>query len=151
MAGGWYARVLDSLARERRARGQRERERQERLALMVDRGGNRCVWCGRQFVGSLEPTTEHLVPRFKGGPSWIENEVAACRRCSGERGVRGLVDWYDECERRGWVPDLVLLREALDELLRVLDERGGHGRARVYVAFHGGRLANREPPTLLDD
>ena len=62
-----------------------------------------------------------------------------------------MVDWYDECERRGWVPDLVLLREALDELLRVLDKRGGHGRARVYVAFHGGRLANREPPTLLDD
>ena len=40
----------------------------------------------------VTPTTEHVVPRLKGGPSWPENEVAACRRCNSERGHRGPVD-----------------------------------------------------------
>ena len=60
------------------------------------------------FVGSVQlvaATTEHVVPRVKGGPSWAENELAACRRCNGARGHLGPVDWLEECRRRGWSPD----------------------------------------------
>jgi len=60
--------------------------RVERLGAVLVRDGDRCVWCGRPFAGLVQPTTDHLVPKVKGGPSWIENEVAACSRCNGQRG-----------------------------------------------------------------
>ncbi|OMQ14107.1 endonuclease, partial [Modestobacter sp. VKM Ac-2676] len=58
-------------------------DRAARLAGALVRDGATCIWCGRTFTGQVRPTTEHLVPRVKGGPSWAENEVAACGRCNG--------------------------------------------------------------------
>jgi hypothetical protein len=62
-------------------------------------------------------TTEHLVPRIKGGPSWLENEVAACRRCNGGRGHRPPGAWIDECTGRGWDPNVDAVVRALESLL----------------------------------
>ena len=51
--------------------------RVERREHILDRDGSKCVWCGRAIaVGLVHATTEHLVPRVKGGPSWLENELA---------------------------------------------------------------------------
>jgi len=86
------------------APARRQPDRAERLVAVLVRDGDRCVWCGRAFTGLVQPTTDHLVPRVKGGPSWIENEVAACRRCNGQRGHTTPLDWLHECERRGWSP-----------------------------------------------
>src|SRR5690606_3695185 len=72
----------------------RQLSRRERMALLLERDGAECVWCRRPLeVGLVAATTEHLVPRIKGGPSWIENELAACRRCNGERGHRTPAEW----------------------------------------------------------
>jgi len=87
-------------------------------------------------------TTEHVVPRIKGGPSWIENEVAACRRCNGERGHLTPAEWADECERRGWPVDRRVLLRALERLEAAIAERGGQRRARPYVAAQLRRLRN---------
>ena len=76
-------------------------DRAERLRVVLERDGPTCVWCGRTFTAQVVATTDHLVPRVKGGPSWLENEVAACRRCNGERGHRGAAEWLEECLRRG--------------------------------------------------
>lgn len=111
------------------------------MAAILARDGAACVWCRRPLeVGLVEATTEHLVPRIKGGPSWIENELAACRRCNNERGHRTPGEWLDECERRGWDPDrdtVVAALRALDEAIR---RRGGQRRARPYVAAQLRRL-----------
>lgn len=56
------------------------------MALARQRDPDTCLWCGRPFAGLVRPTTDHLIPKVKGGPSWLEKEVAACRRCNGERG-----------------------------------------------------------------
>lgn len=119
------------------------RPRAERLRLAVERDGARCVWCGRALVGLVAPTREHLVPRAKGGPSWLENEVPACRRCNGERGHREVVEWLEECERRGWSPDVGAVGRALAALEEAIAERGGQRRARAYVAAQRRRLARR--------
>ena len=121
-------------------------DRSERLRLAVERDGARCVWCGRAFGPLLPPTREHLVPRVKGGPSWLENEVPACRRCNAERGHRGVVEWLDECERRGWLPDEAAITRSLAALERVIAERGGQRRARAYLAAQQRRLRRRQPP-----
>jgi hypothetical protein len=114
--------------------------RAARLELAVARDGDRCVWCGRAFGPLVRPTTEHVVPRVKGGPSWLENEVAACRRCNGERGHQSPVAWLEECERRGWHPDRDGVRRALEALARAVAERGGQRRARPYLDAQLRRL-----------
>ena len=122
----------------------RELNRRDRMALILERDGAHCVWCRRPLgVGLVRATTEHLVPRIKGGPSWIENELAACRRCNGERGHRTPGEWFDECVRRGWDPDRQAIVRALESLAAAIEQRGGQRRARPYVASQLRRL--RDP------
>ncbi|WP_433279746.1 HNH endonuclease [Pseudonocardia xinjiangensis] len=115
--------------------------RQERLRSAVERDGPRCVWCRRECTGLVRATTDHLVPKVKGGPSWLENEVVACARCNRERGHRSPTDWVAECERRGWRPDADAVARALRSLDRAIVERGGQRRARPYLAAQLRRVA----------
>lgn len=114
--------------------------RAERLARVVECDGGRCVWCARSFGRLVTPTTDHLVPRVKGGPSWSENEVAACRRCNGERGHLSPADWIRVCQDRGWCPDVAVVRAHLDALAAAIAERGGQRRASAYLASQRRRL-----------
>lgn len=108
--------------------------RRERLALVLERDGPWCVWCSAPFDAKLnQPTTEHLVPRIKGGPSWLENELAACRRCNSERGHQSPAHWLHECEGLGRVPRTDVIVEALERLTVAIRERGGQRRARPYI------------------
>ncbi|MFW3169076.1 HNH endonuclease [Geodermatophilus sp. CPCC 206100] len=123
----------------------RQPGRAERLAAVVERDGGTCIWCGRDFSGLVPPTTEHVVPRVKGGPSRLENEVAACRRCNAERGHRAPVDWLEECERRGWRPDAPRLARALTALQAAIERDGGQRRARPYLDAQLRRVRRRFP------
>lgn len=117
--------------------------RRARLEAILVRDGTTCVWCGRPVDVDLVPaTTEHVVPRVKGGPSWIENEVAACKRCNGARGHRTPAAWAEECERRGWSPDRSRLIATLDALERRIADEGGQRRARPYIRSQLRRLRN---------
>lgn len=120
-------------------------DRATRLRAAARRDGNRCVWCGRECTGLVRATTDHLVPKVKGGPSWLENEVVACRRCNGERGHRSPGDWFTECERRGWEPDLDAVLGALRDLDTAIAQRGGQRRARPYLAAQLRRLDRLRP------
>ncbi|WP_205699611.1 HNH endonuclease [Conexibacter sp. SYSU D00693] len=115
--------------------------RAERLAAAVEADGGRCVWCAAPFEGLRRATTEHLVPRVKGGPSWAENELAACRRCNKARGHVAPVDWLAECRRRGWEPDEALVVARLRALETAFAVRGGARKARPYVERQLRRLA----------
>ncbi|WP_448623760.1 HNH endonuclease [Geodermatophilus sp. URMC 64] len=123
-------------------------DRADRLTAIVERDGPTCVWCGRGFAPLVRPTTEHVVPRVKGGPSRLENEVAACRRCNGERGHRTPVEWLEECERRGWRPDAARLGRVLAALEEAIARDGGHRRARPYLYAQLRRLRRRESPRV---
>jgi 5-methylcytosine-specific restriction endonuclease McrA len=115
--------------------------RTERRRTAAARDGARCVWCGRACTGLVRATTDHLVPKVKGGPSWLENEVVACGRCNRERGHASPADWLAECRRRGWHPDAAAVRRALESLHEAIEERGGQRRARPYLAAQLRRLA----------
>lgn len=115
-------------------------DRAARLQAAIERDGPTCIWCSRPFGELVGPTTEHLVPRVKGGPSWLENEAAACQRCNSERGHVGVAQWFDECRRRGWNPDRPRVLRLLSALAQAIDERGGQRRARPYVAAQLRRL-----------
>lgn len=113
-----------------------------RLRLAIERDGDACVWCGRPFSRLVPPTTDHLVPRVKGGPSWLENELAACRRCNRERGHTPPAAWLEECERRGWRPHRAAVVAALRALESAVEQRGGQRRARPYLDGQLRRLAS---------
>jgi hypothetical protein len=119
--------------------------RAERLDEILDRDGATCVWCARPFTDRDLPTTEHVVPRVKGGPSRLENEVAACHRCNSARGHRSPVEWLEECERRGWAPDAARLARSLDALAGAIAREGGQRRARPYLDAQQRRLRRRGP------
>ena len=108
-------------------------DRAQRLQAVLVRDGARCVWCGRAFTRLVQPTTDHLVPKVKGGPSWIENEVAACHRCNGQRGHQAPVVWLDECLRRGWLPNSAALETAMRDLSAAIEARGGQRRVARYL------------------
>ncbi|MCE6999842.1 HNH endonuclease [Saccharothrix sp. S26] len=118
------------------------RDRPTRLADVLLRDGDDCTWCRRPFTGQVTPTTDHLVPKLKGGPSWQENEVASCRRCNRERGHTSPADWLAECDRRGWQPDRARVTDLLESLSRAIADRGGQRRARPYLAAQLRRLTN---------
>ena len=120
--------------------------RADRLRASLERDGHTCVWCGRGFTRFVTPTTEHVVPRLKGGPSWPENEVAACRRCNSERGHRGPVEWLEECLARGWQPDEPRLERSLVRLVEAIGRAGGQRRARPYLDAQLRRLRRRTAP-----
>ena len=123
--------------------GQMALDRAARLDAAVERDGPTCIWCGRVLTGQVTPTTEHVVPRVKGGPSWLENEVAACGRCNGERGHTAPVEWLEECLRRGWPADEARLARVLAELEGAIAVRGGQRRARPYLDAQLRRLRRR--------
>jgi hypothetical protein len=118
-------------------------DRAARLRTVLDRDGGTCIWCARAFGPLVRPTTEHVVPRVKGGPSWLENEVAACSRCNRARGHRSPVEWLEECERRGWSPDGPRLARALDALAAAIARNGGQRRVRPDLDAQLRRLRRR--------
>jgi 5-methylcytosine-specific restriction endonuclease McrA len=124
-------------------------DRAARLLAVQQRDGPTCIWCGRAFGGLVVPTTEHVVPRVKGGPSWLENEVAACPRCNSERGHRGPVEWLEECLRRGWQPDEQRLTRSLTALTATITRVGGQRRARPYLDAQLRRLRRRKGGSAL--
>jgi hypothetical protein len=123
--------------------------RPHRLAEILRRDGPECVWCRRPLVGphdarpgraAVRATTDHLIPKLKGGPSWIENEVAACARCNRARGHQSPAAWLEECERLGLTPNRAAIVAALTALDSAIVANGGQRRARPLLASQLRRL-----------
>ena len=112
----------------------RQAGRRARLDEAMARDGKVCVWCRTPFDDRwAKPTTEHLVPRIKGGPSWLENEMAACQRCNKDRGHQSISVWVEECRARGWEPRTDEIHARLLALQAIIARRGGQRRARRYI------------------
>ena len=120
-------------------------DKRARLVAIMERDGTACVYCGCTFQAPATiPTTEHLVPRLKGGPSWFENEVAACKACNQARGHQSLGAWIAACRGQGWPVRVTDILRQLDALVHAIERRGGQRRARRYIASQRRRLLRLE-------
>lgn len=115
-----------------------------RLGVIVERDGDGCVWCSRAFDRHVRPTREHVIPRIRGGPSWLENEVAACGRCNRERGHATPVQWLDEVRRRGRTPRPEVLEASLARLAERIRREGGARRIRKTLAAELRKLGRQD-------
>jgi hypothetical protein len=99
------------------------------------------VWCRRPLApGHRLLSLDHVIPRLKGGPAWLENEVAACRACNRARGHTAPVDWLRQCEARGQRPNRPAIERSLVSLRDAIEARGGQRRARPYLDAQLRRL-----------
>jgi len=48
-----------------------------------------CIYCGQ--TGAL--TTEHILPRSRGGEDVPDNVVRVCKSCNSSKGAKGLYEW----------------------------------------------------------
>jgi hypothetical protein len=111
------------------------------MARILQRDGGCCVWCSRPLaLGDHALTFEHVVPRLKGGPAWLENEVAACRSCNRARGHTAPSLWLEEAHRRGLRARRAVIERSLLALRDAIAERGGQRKARPYLARELRRL-----------
>jgi hypothetical protein len=60
----------------------REWEREQELP-------RQCVYCG----SITDLTTDHLIPRSRGGDDSADNVVLACQACNASRGDKGIFEW----------------------------------------------------------
>lgn len=116
-----------------------------RRDLLRARDGDACVWCSQPFSRMNRPTTEHLIARVKGGPSWLENELLACRRCNSKRGHQSPVQWRDELRAQGFTPNDTVIDQALVRLGERLSRDGGAWRIRRTLAAELRKIGV-EPP-----
>ena len=111
----------------------RQLNRRERMELILEEHGYNCIWC-QTPLDIDSATTDHVIPRIKGGPSWIENELASCRKCNKARGHLSVLNWTEECKMKGFEPNQAAIEDALFSLNNAIEERGGQRKARPHLA-----------------
>lgn len=51
---------------------------------LIERDGNTCFFCGKEFSDQLKPTLEHFISRSHDGPDHRSNFVLSCNPCNEE-------------------------------------------------------------------
>jgi hypothetical protein len=59
-----------------------------------------CIYCGSKTHLSYD----HIIPKSKGGPDNIHNQVLSCKKCNSSKGNKDIFEWFQESEK---IPRLV--------------------------------------------
>lgn len=124
-------------------RDTRQMSPQARLEHLMELGRNRCTWCSYDLEKpNARPTRDMLVPKVKGGPTRLENEVAACSSCNQKRGHSDSPSqWVETCRNeRGLDPNAALVADQLDALNAAIEREGGMRKIRDYVTREAKRV-----------
>ncbi|MCW2949374.1 MAG: putative Restriction endonuclease [Thermoleophilia bacterium] len=115
--------------------------KEARLELLLELGGGKCAWCGFDLSKpQARPTRDHIVPKIKGGPTRLENEVAACGSCNQQRGHASPSQFIEKSRsERLLEPDAALVADQLDRLDAAIATEGGMRKIRDYVTREARR------------
>jgi len=56
---------------------------------------NECIYCGSQE----KLTTEHILPRSRGGPDSTDNVIRVCSSCNSSKGPKRLYEWFTRAKK----------------------------------------------------
>ncbi len=96
---------------------------------------NECVFCG----ATDNLTTDHLIPKNRGGEDVGDNLVQSCASCNSSRGDKGIFEWLG-LEKKDKLHRLVA-GKYLKELLRVHEKAGTLDVSKSHI----GTLCERCP------
>ena len=124
------------------SRDTRQMSPEARLDHLLELGEWRCAWCGYDLEKSnARPTRDHIVPKVKGGPTRLENEVASCSSCNNKRGNDSPSQFIESSRRdRGLEPNAALVADQLDALDAAIARDGGMRKIRDYVTREAKRV-----------
>src|SRR4051794_23305848 len=113
----------------------RQMSPEARLDHLLELGESRCAWCGYDLTKpNARPTRDHIVPKIKGGPTRLENEVASCGSCNQKRGHTSPSQYIESSRNeRGLEPNAALVADQLDALDAAIQRDGGMRKIRDYV------------------
>lgn len=117
-------------------RDTRQMSPEARMQHLLEMGDHGCAWCGYDLTKSnARPTRDHIVPKIKGGPTRLENEVASCGACNARRGHDSPSQFIEASRRdRGLEPDAQLVADQLAALEAAIQRDGGMRKIRDYVS-----------------
>ena len=123
-------------------RDTRQMSPQARLDHLLELGEFRCAWCGYALTKpNARPTRDHIVPKLKGGPTRLENEVASCGSCNQKRGHTSPSQYVESSRtERGLEPNAALVADQLDALDAAIQRDGGMRKIRDYVTREAKRV-----------
>lgn len=122
-------------------RDTRQLSPEARLDHLLELGAWQCAWCGYDLhKPNARPTRDHIVPKIKGGPTRLENEVASCASCNRTRGHVAPSQFLESSRRdRGLEPNATLVADQLDALNAAIARDGGMRKIRDYVTREAKR------------
>lgn len=71
-----------------------------RCKWLWDKTQGHCAYCGWAFRSPAEMTTDHVVPRSRGGAHTRDNMMPCCASCNATKGKRSLRYLRDVLQRR---------------------------------------------------
>ena len=95
----------------------------------------RCVYCGS--ITNL--TTDHLIPRSRGGDESADNVVLACQACNASRGDKGVFEWLGLKEKDRL--HRLVAGKYLKQLLTLHEQAGTLGIAKDQITILCARCA----------
>lgn len=119
----------------------RQLTKEARLEHLLEIGGGTCAWCGFDLSKpQARPTRDHIVPKIKGGPTRLENEVASCGSCNQQRGHAAPSQFIESSrDQRGLEPNARLVADQLERLDAAIASEGGMRKIRDYVTREARR------------
>ena len=92
----------------------RSEDRRRKLRGVIERDGERCVWCGA-WLSHDDPraTLDHVIPHSLWGTWSIDNLLLSCRDCNEARGNTSAELWLDALEHFGADCDRELAEQAI--------------------------------------
>ncbi len=77
-----------------------------------------CVFCG----STTDLTTDHLIPKSRGGDDTADNMVLACKQCNSARGDKGVFEWLGQKKKDTLHP--LVAGKYLNQLRKIHEEAG---------------------------
>ncbi len=120
----------------------RQMSSEARIEHLLELQDYQCAWCGYDLTKpNARPTRDHVVPKIKGGPTRLENEVASCGSCNRQRGHRSPSQFIESSrDERGLEPKAGLVADQLDALAAAIQREGGMRKIRDYVTREAKRV-----------